>query len=343
VSNAGGYLFTTLKPINIGELFLRKCEMKKLLFLPLLIVLILAAAIIWFYINVQPLTSGKNFSNFVIAKGSSASQIGTRLESSGFIKSALAFKIYIQFTGQSGKLQSGEFRLSPSYTMFQNISALFNGPIEIWVTIPEGLRREEIASKFTASLDKDTVFYNELIQASRGKEGYLFPDTYLFPLDASASAIVKKMNDTFTVKTQGLIPAGSGLTFSQSVILASILERETKTDTERPIVAGIMLNRIQMRMPLQVDASVQYAVGTSKDWWPILSLADLKINSPYNTYKFAGLPPAPIANPGLSSLKAAFNPAATDFLYYIHDSTGQIHYARTLAEHNANVAKYLNH
>jgi UPF0755 protein len=94
-------------------------------------------------------------------------------------------------------------------------------------------------------------------------------------------------------------------------------------------------------MPLQVDATVQYAVGTSKDWWPILTLEDLKVNSLYNTYKYAGLPPGPIANPGLSSLKAAFNPAQTDYLYYIHDPTGQIHYAKTLAEQNANIAKYL--
>jgi UPF0755 protein len=315
--------------------------LKKLLFLPLLITLVAVTAAIWFYINVQPVSTSKNFSNFVVAKGSSASQIGTKLESAGLIKSALAFKIYIQFTGQSGKLQSGEFRLSPSFSMFQNISALFNGPAEVWVTIPEGLRREEIAAKFAMALDKDTAFYNDVLLGSKGKEGYLFPDTYLFPTDASASAVVKKMADTFAAKTQGLIPTGTSLTFSESVILASLLERETKTDAERPIVAGIILNRIRIGMALQVDASVQYAVGTSKDWWPILSLVDLKINSSYNTYKFAGLPPAPIANPGLSSLKAAFNPATTDYLYYIHDSAGQIHYAKTLSEHNANIAKYL--
>ncbi len=346
-SSAEGSSFTTLKLINIEEPFLRKCEMKKLLFLPLLIALVLAALAVWFYINVQPASGNgatsndKNFSYFVINKGSSASQIGTKLESAGLIKSALAFKIYIQFTGQSGKLQSGEFRLSPSFSMLQNITVLFNGPIEIWVTIPEGFRCEEIAARFASGLDENDSFVTDFLNASRGKEGYLFPDTYLFPLDASASAIVKKMNDTFTIKTQGLTPTGSGLSFAESVVLASLLERETKTDTERPIVAGIIVNRIQIGMPLQVDASVQYAIGTSRDWWPILSLSDLKINSPYNTYKFRGLPPAPIASPGLSSLKAAFKPAATDYLYYIHDSTGQIHYARTLAEHNANVAKYI--
>ena len=315
--------------------------MKKLLFLPLLIVFVIAAAAVWFYINVQPASNNISFSNFVIAKGSSASQIGNKLQSAGLIKNALAFKIYVQFTGQSGKLQAGEFRLSPSFSLFQNVSALFNGPVELWVTIPEGLRREEVAVKFAVALGKDVAFTDEFLQASKEKEGYLFPDTYLFPTEASASAIVKKMTDTFTVKTQKLTPKGSNLTFSESVILASIIERETKTDAERPVVAGILMNRIEDGMPLQVDASVQYAVGTSKNWWPILSLADLKTDSRYNTYKYQGLPSSPIANPGLSSLTAAFTPAANDYWYYIHDSKGQIHYARTLAEHNANIAKYL--
>jgi UPF0755 protein len=152
---------------------------------------------------------------------------------------------------------------------------------------------------------------------------------------------MQKMTETFTAKTQGLTVQGSNLTFSQAVILASLLERETKTDTERPIVAGILINRLNLGMPLQVDASVQYAVGTPADWWPIITLNDLKVNSLYNTYKYAGLPPAPIANPGLSSFKAALNPAQTDYLYYISDTSGQIHYAKTLAEQNANIAKYL--
>jgi UPF0755 protein len=316
--------------------------MKKLLFLPFLFVVAIVGIIVWLYVNVQPVSSSKNSVYFTIPKGEVASEIGVGLQSAGLIKSALAFKIYIQFTGQSGKLQSGQFKLYPSFTLFQNINALFNGPVEVWTTIPEGLRREEIAAKFAASLGKDSTFTDEFLQASVGKEGYLFPDTYLFPMDVTATAIIQKMTDTFNAKTSGLTPKGSDLTFAESVTLASLLERETKTDAERPIVAGILVNRLNAGIPLQVDAAVQYAVGTPKDWWPILTLADLKINSPYNTYKFAGLPPGPIANPGLASLKAAFAPEATDYLYYLHDSTGQIHYAKTLAEHNANVAKYLH-
>jgi len=323
--------------------------MKKLLFLPLLIIFAIAAAVAWFYISVQPVSENKNFVYFTIPKGESAAQIGTKLESAGLIRSALAFKIYIQFTGQSGKLQSGQFKLYPSFTLFQNVNALFNGPVEVWTTIPEGLRREEIATRFATALGKDKAFVSEFMQVSVGKEGYLFPDTYLFPADVTATSIVQKMTDTFNAKTSGFTPNGSNLTFAESVTLASLLERETKTDAERPVVAGILINRLNAGIPLQVDAAVQYAVANENcklkiencTWWPILSLNDLKINSAYNTYKLVGLPPGPIANPGLSSLKAAFNPATTDYLYYIHDSTGQIHYAKTLAEHNANVRKYL--
>lgn len=315
--------------------------MKKLLFLPLLAVLAVAVAAIWFYINTQPVSDNKSYGNFTVTKGASASQVGNKLENTGLIKNALAFKIYIQFTGQSGKLQSGQFKLSPSFSLFQNINALFSGPIELWVTIPEGLRREEVATKFTTALGKNGGFTNEFLQASKGKEGYLFPDTYLFPLDVTATAVVKKMTDTFNAKTLGLTPKESNLTFVETVTMASLIERETKTDEERPIVAGILMNRIEAGMPLQVDAAVQYAIGNSKNWWPVLSLADLRIDSRYNTYKYQGLPPAPIANPGLSSLKAAFSPTPNSYWYYIHDSTGQIHYAKTLTEHNANISKYL--
>jgi UPF0755 protein len=315
--------------------------MKKFLLLLLFVALVVVLGGFWFYKNSLPVSSDKNFSYFVISKGASGTKIGRDLESAGYIKSALAFKLYIQFTGQSAKLQPGEFRLTPSYSLFQTVSTLFKGPVEIWVTIPEGLRREEIASKFATALDKDGNFVNEFLVSSKGQEGYLFPDTYLFPKDASASAIIKKMTATFNAKTSGLTPKNSNLSFSEAVILASLLERETKTDAERPVVAGILLNRIEAGMPLQVDASVQYAVGTSKDWWPILTLDNLSIKSAYNTYKNQGLPPTPIASPGYSSLKAAMDPTQNDYWYYIHDPTGQIHYAETLSDHNANIARYL--
>jgi UPF0755 protein len=322
--------------------------MKKLFFIPLLLIFIFAAGGVWFYKNIQPVSSNQDYKDFLITRGASASQIGSKLESSGFIKSALAFKIYTQFTGKAGGIQTGEFRLTSSFTLFQTVDQLLRGPTELWVVIPEGLRREEIAAKFTTGLDRDASFTAEFLDASRYVEGTLFPDTYLFAKDVKADSVVNKMTRTFSAKTNNLA-ASSTLSFDQRVVLASIIERETKTAQERPIVAGILLNRIGIGMPLQVDAAVQYAVASAKcknqpigcSWWIPLTRDDLAINSPYNTYKFAGLPPGPISNPGESSLEAAFNPSETDFLYYIHDKEGQIHYAKTLAEHNTNIAKYL--
>lgn len=310
--------------------------MKKLFLLPF--VAILGVALIGYYFYQNSLAANPkdaSFKSFVIQKGESATTVGSNLKSAGLIKSPVSFKLYLQFTGQAGKIKTGEFRLSPSFNLFQTVTTLSRGPIEIWVTIPEGLRREEIAVKFETGLDRNQSFVDEFLISSKGKEGYLFPDTYLFPRDASASAIVAKMRSTFDSKTLNL-----NLT-SQDVILASLIERETKTSEERPIVAGILLNRIFIGMPLQVDASVQYAIGNPYDWWPILTRDDLGVNSPFNTYKFTGFPPAPIANPGISSLEAAASPSQSDYLYYIHDPSGQIHYAKTLAEHNDNIAKYL--
>ena len=129
-----------------------------------------------------------------------------------------------------------------------------------------------------------------------------------------------------------------------TLILASLLEREAKGLDDKKIVAGILLNRLHLAMPLQVDASVQYAKDSllkPEKYWQPITREDLKIDSPYNTYKNSGLPPSPICNPGLNSLIAAYHPSPTDYIYYIHDTTGQIHYAKTLDEHNANVAKYL--
>ncbi len=315
---------------------------KNLLLLLFISLILVTGGGIWFYQNIGPVSSDKNFSSFIITKGQSASSVANKLEENGFIKSALVFKIYLRVTNQSNKVQAGEFRLSPSFSLFQVIDTLSKGPVEIWVTIPEGLRREEIASRFATNLDRDQKFIDDFLISSKNDEGYLFPDTYLFPKDASASAIVKRMISTFNTKVADLIPQGTILDSKELIILASILERETKTDEERPVVAGVLMNRLKVGMALQVDAAVQYSVGTSKNWWPILSRQDLTINSPYNTYKFPGLPPTPISNPGISSIVAVYNPSPNDYWYYIHDNSGQIHYAKTLEEHNANVRNYLS-
>lgn len=314
------------------------------LFLPFLFTAFVVVFLLWFKSESAPVSQDSTSKDFLITRGSSASQIGNKLQKEGLVKSPLAFKIYVQITGKAKKIQAGEYRLLGSYNLFRLVDELTRGPIEIWVTVPEGLRKEEIADRFAESLSRNEEFKEEFLIASAGLEGFLFPDTYIFPKTATASAIVAKMKKTFDQKVDGKmredIQKGE-LNLSEVVILASIVERETKFDQERPIIAGILLNRLRIGMGLQADATVQYAVGKEGNWWPSLTKEDLEIKSAFNTYKYKGLPPSPIANPGASSIKAAIYPQDVDFLYYIHDSEGRAHYARDLEEHNENIRKYL--
>lgn len=309
----------------------------------------------WWRTNTKALSSKTSTERFVIPKGYSALQIGNKLFEQGLIKDSLAFKFYVQITGKAQKIQAGEFTLSQNLSLIEVVERLTGGPEELWITIPEGLRREEVVERVIESLELEPeeaiVFRREFLVETLGKEGFLFPDTYLFPGDVAASVVVEKFERTLDDKISEFAGAISSSEYSKREIitLASIIERETKGDAERPVVAGILFNRLKIGMALQVDATVQYAEANEKctakiidcDWWPILTKQDLKIDSPYNSYKFTGLPPAPIANPGVSSIRAVIYPEDSDYLYYIHDSGGNIHYAKTLEEHNGNVRRYL--
>lgn len=279
--------------------------------------------------------------SFMVDKGSSITKIANNLQKNGFVKNAYIFKYYVQFTGSQNKIQAGEFELSKNLSVIQIIEKLKKGPTEVLVTIPEGLRREEIAQKFKTALNKDDIFVTEFMTLTASKEGYLFPDSYLFPKEATAVQIVNRITSTFNLKVKDA-------TFNQ-IIMASMLERETFADSEKPIVAGVLYKRIENEWPLQVDATLQYAkdslkfktISSGNKYWDPIYSEDKEINSPFNTYKNLGLPPSPISNPGLSSILASISPETSDYWYYIHDNDGNIHFGRTLEEHNANIAKYL--
>lgn len=303
--------------------------MKKILFLFLLFTLAFIGLYLYISNLFSPVSNDNKSIDFLIPKGASVAQIGNKLESAGLIKNGLIFKIYAQITNSQSKIQAGEFQLSPNFNLAQILDQLKKGPKEIWVTIPEGLRREEIGMKFKTSLGKDDAFYDEFLELTKNKEGYLFPETYLFPKTAKASQIVDKLLSTFTLKVKEV-------TFNQ-LIVASMLERETFSDSEKVIVAGIIYKRLENKWPLQIDATLQYIKG---DWKPVYS-QDKELKSPYNTYKNLGLPPAPISNPGLTSIQASISPEDSEYWYYIHDNNGKIHYAKTLEDHNSNIAKYL--
>lgn len=316
-----------------------------LLLISFLIILIFS---IFFICNLFQAKSDANQQNirFVIPKGQALAVIASRLEESGLIKNRWAFRFAVYKNNLATKIQAGSFELSADMDTWQIAQALTMGTNDIWITLPEGWRREEIAE----SLNKQgfsNFKIEEFLSLSKGLEGQLFPDTYLVPREVTSSQLLSLLKNTFATKvTTGLSEelSLSEMSLNEILTLASLVQRESANDSEMPLVAQILLNRLDINMPLQVDATLQYvkAYGkTEASWWQTPLAEDKKLDSLYNTYKHLGLPPGPICNPGVSAIKAVLNPSPTKALYYIHDNSGKIHVANTLEEHNTNVNKYL--
>jgi len=287
---------------------------------------------------------------FVVKPGQPVAQIAQNLAKEKLIKNAFAFRLLVSQMGISKNIQAGDFLISADMSSAEIARQLTHGAIDIWITLPEGMRIEEQAARLEEKLkfgsnEKYQFDKNQYIKLAQ--EGYMFPDTYLIAKDATAQDVAQRLRQTFDQKVGQLLKKGAenNLTEEEVVILASLVERESKSAQERPIIAGILLNRLNAGMALQVDATVQYAKGYDSNentWWPQVSTADYQtVKSRYNTYLYLGLPPAPIANPGLESLQAAAEPAQTDYFYYLHDADGKIHYATTAQEHNQNIQDFL--
>ena len=354
----GAYLFSIKEKVNIEELPLRRLKLRRrtprfLIFAIIFVILILTPFGLNQYYNylLKPVSREKTSQIFVIKPGQSVTIIAKNLKNAKLIKSPLAFRLLVAQSGIAKNIQAGDFRLSPSLSSREIAGLLTHGAIDIWITFPEGLRVEEIAQIIEAKLntpinDKYQFDKEEFIKIS--KEGYMFPDTYLIARDSTAADIANRMRKTFDEKVDKKIlssGAQNNLAQEEVIILASLIEREAKDSQERPIIAGILINRLKAGVPLQVDASVQYAKGydiAKNSWWPPVTASDYQtIKSPYNTYLFPGLSPGPIASPGIGSIRAAAKPQKTDYFYYLHDLQGKIHYATTIEEHNKNVQEYL--
>jgi UPF0755 protein len=325
--------------------------MKKLLngilvFVSLCIVALIATSI-YAYQQLLPKNSTQNEKiTFVIPRGQAISVIGRRLQDQGIIKNSLAFRYVVWQKQLAGKLQSGSFMLSPSMSVGEVAQELTTGTNDVWITVLEGWRVEEVADMLSEQ-NLDAFDKQQFLDLVKGQEGYLFPDSYLIPRSASAEMVFTLLRDTFDKKiTQGLKTeiAQSGQKLSEIVILASIVQREAREFDQMKQVSGILHNRLAKGMALNVDATLQYAKGydsTLKTWWPQPLASDKDSSSLFNTYKFAGLPPRPISNPGLEAIQAVLAPQKTNAIFYIHDRQGNIHTAVTLEEQTRNVNQYL--
>ena len=295
---------------------------------------------------------------FVIARGETAGQIAKRLEQEGIVRSALAFAFVLYETERENALQSGTYTVSAALTP-RDIAKLFEkAPGEqIVLRIIDGWRLTEVATavnKAFPAISKETFTSAAVVgdrkntvlagmDAKAPLEGYLFPDTYFMRPDMTATQIVEVLLNTFERKVGATLRAAAAerkVPIYDIVKLASIVEREARDRGESATIAGVYTNRLEIGMKLDADPTIQYALGE----WRELSLEDLKLDSPYNTYRVAGLPPTPIANPGAAALEGAAKPANVPYFYFVakSDGTGGHAFAVTLEEHEANRVKYGN-
>lgn len=295
---------------------------------------------------------------FVIARGDTAGVIARHLQAEGLVRSALAFEFVLYDTGRENALQSGTYQVSPSLTP-RDLAAVFEkAPGEqVVLRIIEGWRLTEIAAAVEKAFPKITKeqFLAAAVVGTRTDavlagldpktplEGFLYPDTYFFRPDATAAQIVDRLLAQFEQRAGGELAnaaAARKTTLYDLLKLASIVEREARDRKESATIAGVYQNRLDIGMKLDADPTIQYALGD----WRVLTLDDLKLDSPYNTYLHAGLPPTPIASPGQSALDAAAHPEKNDYFYFVakNDGTGDHAFAKTLAEQEANRVKYGN-
>jgi len=269
------------------------------------------------------------------------SKLIPKLKEQGYIKSEWAFNFVLKNKGWQGKIEPGGYLVSKSMNAWQLADVLVNKSYQKWVVIPEGLRKEEIADIIQKGLAWPDSEKQKFID--NGKEGYLFPDTYLFGLDYSGQEAAKRMENHFNEKAADVFKKADDGNIKNDtlVVLASLIQREAANGEEMPQIAGVIWSRWLKGMPFQIDAAIQYALGEPGNWWKKVTTEDYKIDSPYNTYTNKGRPPGPICNPGLAALRAVVDSEETGYLYYLHDGNGQIHLAKTYKEHLENIKKYL--
>ncbi len=288
-----------------------------------------------------PPSSFPTDTTFVVKRGEAATHIAERMAKAHLVAHAWVLTGTLRLMGASNRVQAGPYRFPTREGALSIAFRLFMGDYGISparITFLEGTTLREIAPQIAAALPEITV--EEVIDAAKGQEGYLFPDTYLFSPGADAEDVVATMRENFRAKTSPYLRdiLGSGHSLSEIVTMASLIEREARTLESKKMVSGILWHRMKLGMPLQVDAVFGYIFNRST-YSP--SYADLKVDSPYNTYTHTGLPPGPISNPGLESIDAALHPTESPYLFYLTGRDGKMYYATTYATHQANQRRAL--
>jgi UPF0755 protein len=321
-----------------------------------LLTILVLSAMAWVYVTIQrPYKGYSEPETFVeIAPGSSTQSMARSLSEAGVVANPAAFRIAVWLRSAGRRLQAGEYRFDHALTPVDVVDKIARGDVFMRpVTFREGLTIRQMAAIFEEKgfgAHADFVAaastagpVREIDPQASDLEGYLFPDTYALPRRTTAEQLVARMVAQFD---RALTPeirrqaAARGLNVRELVTLASLVEKETGKAEERPLVAAVYWNRLQVGMGLQCDPTVIYALERTGRYTGNLTRADLQFDSPYNTYRYAGLPPGPIAAPGQASLEAASQPANVPYLYFVSRNDGSHAFASTLDEHNRNVQEY---
>lgn len=306
--------------------------------------IVLAIMLMVYFWNFFPVELGSVQSQvFEVPYGTSLRQVGAQLEARGIIRSGFIFETYVRLNPKKRMVKAGRCQLGPGMNLFQIVKELRRGiPGQIRITVPEGLTGKEVADLFSRkglanrerflALLQDAEFIGSIMGDGwkASAEGYLFPDTYNFSLNVTEKEIIAKMLKRFIQVFDAEVGDATPQQKRQILIIASIVEEEAKKADERKIIAGIFFNRLRRGYPLQSCATVQYALGRHKKR---LYYKDLQIDSPYNTYRYSGLPPGPIASPGLASIRAAVSPAKNDYLYFVAKPDGSHIFSSTYKQH----------
>jgi UPF0755 protein len=328
--------------------------LRRLGLLALLAIAALGAAAGWLDIQLDKPYRGHRAAHIYvdIPRGTSRWGISGILRRDDVIRNRLAFLLFSEWHFRA-RMQAGEYLIDRPVNSREVFWKIARGQIFVHtVILPEGWTSYDVANELARQgicgrdefliVAHDTSMISDIAPHAQSLEGFLFPSTYEFTRHTTCEQAAKRMVQNFRAVWESLNPAGSqqfpqGLSLAQVVTLASLIERETPNPNERPLVAGVFYNRLRLGFPLQCDPTVQYALQLNGHAEHNIHPADLRVDSPYNTYEHRGLPPGPIANPGEASLRAALSPAVTDYMYFVANAQGGHFFSRTLAEHNRNV------
>jgi UPF0755 protein len=286
---------------------------------------------------------------FTVSRTAETAAIKEKLATREFVQGRWLFGLSMLLHGGYGRIQPGGYKVWPSMGSWELASTLTSAPSLVWVVIPEGLRKEQVADRLATALEWDDGLRDAFLEAPVAKpyeltDGFYFPDTYLIPVTETGAAVARRFINRFNENFDPLLPdlRNANIKYDTAVKLASVIQREAAGQHDMPLIAGILWNRLLIKMPLEVDATLQYARGnTGSGYWAPIDPSHKYLDSPFNTYMYPGLPPQPISNPGMDAIDAVLHSEETTCLFYLHSDDRQIHCADTYEGHLENIDVFL--